>query len=247
MSDRCKALITGASSGIGESYARILASQCDELILVARRQERLNTLADSLRTDTTEVTVIVADLTTTIGQGQLVDEIRQRGPLSYLINNAGFSTLGPFSDADPVKERQMISLHIDASLALTRAALTGMQEQNRGNVINVASMVGLMPMGGLAVYGATKAFLQNYSEALAFEVKDSAINIQCLCPGYTRTEFQTTEEFTDFNPESVPQEYWMDADEVVRESLAHLASGPTTYVPGASNQAMLASYRQRKG
>ena len=246
MSHKKTALITGASSGIGEAFARALAETSDQLVLVARREDRLQQLAEEIRRQGVEVHIVAADLATTIGQGLLVDTIRQKGPLSYLVNNAGFTTTDPIADADPIAEAEMVALHISAVLSATRAAIAGMREQGGGAIINVASLVAIMPMGTLAVYGGTKAFLQNYSEAVAHEEKDNNIKVQCLCPGYTRTEFHSTEAFEAFDASAIPDEFWQTSEHVVEESLAGLVGGATTLIPGDNNRQLVNSYRQKK-
>jgi len=232
-----RALVTGASSGIGEAFVRQLAPAFDELVVVARRGERLAALRDSL-IDTCRILAVEADLEGTEGQARVVETIRQGPPLGVLVNNAGYSTLGPFVQSDLDKEQGMLRLHETATLSLTRAALPAMIGAGRGAVINVASIAALLPMPFVATYGATKAFLVGFSRSLAGEVGGSGVQVQCLCPGYTRTEIHSRETFRGFDPKRVPEAAWMEAPEVVRESLDALEVTPERWliVPGAHNR-----------
>ena len=243
-----RALITGASSGIGQEFAHQLSTHCDEIIVTGRRQERLHQLVGTLRSQGIKADALPADLNSTIGIAKLVETIRQRGPLRYLVNNAGFSTLGPFTEQQPASQEAMIGVHIQATMQLTLAALAGMQQTGCGYVINVSSLVSLAPFGGLAVYGGTKAFINNFSAALQQEVAAQHIKIQCLCPGYTRTEFHEHAAFDQFDSHSVPDELWLDPDQVVRESLTalHGASEQVMVVPGAKNQAITRKILQKQ-
>ncbi|MFB1036789.1 MAG: SDR family NAD(P)-dependent oxidoreductase, partial [Sinobacterium sp.] len=132
-------------------------------------------------------------------------------------------------------------LHITATIELSSAAVGGMIEQGKGFIVNVSSLASLMPMAQVAVYGGTKAFLNNYSEALQSEVAQQGIKIQSLCPGYIRTAFHTTESFAGFDATRVPDEMWMEAKDVVAECLAALNDGLVVYVAGEYNRNLLAS------
>ena len=240
MSDYEVALVTGASAGIGEAYVRQLAPVCDRIVMVARREERLRDLARELAGECA-VDVLVADLASVEGQGRVVEAIRQLPVLDLLVNNAGFSTLGPFADSLLDDELQMLRVHNDATLALSRAALPGMRERERGAIINVSSIGAGLAMPGVAVYGASKAFLLSFSRSLQLELKGSPLRVQCLCPGYTRTEIHSRETFREFDVERVPEELWMESDAVVAESLAALDSRESSWllVPGAHNRKLM--------
>ena len=230
-----RALITGASAGIGEAYARALAGQCASLSLVARRGERLAALAAELDPQCS-VDVVCADLQSVPGIAAVVEHIRQRGPVDLLVNNAGFSTLGPFRNSDLDSELAMVRLHQDATLALTRAALPAMIEAGHGAVINVSSLAAYATLPGVATYAGTKAFLANFSLALQAEVAASGVRVQCLCPGYTRTEIHSRESFAGFDTSRIPDALWMESDEVVAASLDALATGQVLVVPGEQNR-----------
>ena len=238
MSERkTTALVTGASAGLGVEFCRQLAARCDVIIAVARRGERLQALAQQLAGQA-EVHPVEADLTSIEGVARCMEILRQKGPVDYLVNNAGFSTVGDFSDQGIESQRDMLSLHCDATITLCRAALPFMREQGVGYIINVSSLGALVPGKGLATYGATKAFLNYFSLALQAEVAAHGIQVQALCPGYTRTEFHAGMDEAGFDVNRIPQEMWMDAPAVVSASLAALAAGQVLVVPGEANQAI---------
>ena len=231
------ALVTGASSGLGAEFCRQLARECEVVIAVARRGDRLQALAEEL-SGQAEVHVVEADLCTIEGVARTVEAIRQQGPVDYLVNNAGFTTLGKFEDKLVEGQQEMVELHINTTLSLCRAAIPFMRELGGGCIINVSSLGAFLPARGLAVYGATKAFLNYYSQALQLELAGSGIRVQALCPGYTRTEFTSTGELADFDSSVIPDEYWMDAGPVVAASLEALAGEQVVVVPGELNLQM---------
>ena len=163
------ALVTGASAGLGAEFCRQLAGRCDVIIAVARRGERLAQLAQEL-SDRAEVHSIEADLNSVEGVARTMEALRQQGPVDYLVNNAGFGTFGVFPDLDIQGQRDMVGLHIDASITLCRAAIPFMRERGRGHIINVSSVGAFLPGPGIAVYGASKAFLNFFSLALQAEL-----------------------------------------------------------------------------
>ncbi|MEP6391775.1 MAG: SDR family oxidoreductase [Halioglobus sp.] len=228
------AMVTGASAGLGEAFCRALANECDVIIAVARREDRLLALAKELE-GLVEVHPIQADLTTVVGLTRAVEALRQLGPVDYLVNNAGFGTTGPFAASDLEQELEMVRIHIDAPLVLTRAALPFMRELGGGNIINVSSVAGFLAVNQLAVYGAAKSFISAWSLSLQEEVRSDNIQVQLLCPGYTRTEFHDRDSFSAFDKSQVPQDVWMDAETVVATSLAALESGQQVVVPGEHN------------
>ena len=229
------ALVTGASSGLGVEFCRQLAGRCDVIIAVARRAERLEAVASEL-TESAEVHCLEADLGTIEGVARTMEAIRQKGPVDYLVNNAGFSTYGHFAGLPIENQRAMVDLHIDAAITLCRAAIPFMRELGAGSIINVSSLATFLPGKGLAVYGASKAFLNYYSQALQVEVAASGIEVQALCPGYIRTEFHDAMSEGGFDKTRIPGEMWMNADEVVSASLAALGSSQVIVVPGDSNR-----------
>jgi len=224
------ALVTGASAGMGAEFCRQLAQRCDVIIAVARRRDRLEQLRQELA-GRVEVHPIEADLNTVEGLARAMEALRQLGPVDYLVNNAGFSTFGDFSDQKIQAQRDMVGLHIDATITLCRAAVPFMRERGGGHIINVSSIGAFLPSRGLAVYGATKAFLNFFSQSLQLELAGTGIEVQALCPGYTHTEFHAEIEQTGFDKSRIPADMWMDADAVVAASLAALGSATVLVVP----------------
>jgi short-subunit dehydrogenase len=231
------ALITGASAGLGAEFCRQLAARCDVIIAVARRGERLQALAAEL-SDQVRFHAVEADLVTVEGVARAMEALRQRGPVDILVNNAGFSTFDRFGVSDIAAQYEMVRLHIDAVLGLTRAAIPFMQARGGGAIINVSSVGAFVPLPQVAVYGATKAFLNSFSLALAQDLARDDIRVQALCPGYTRTEIHHTGTMEAFDPKRVPADQWMESPAVVAASLAALdAGGPVLLVPGEANRA----------
>ncbi|PLW82999.1 NAD(P)-dependent oxidoreductase [Kineobactrum sediminis] len=231
------ALVTGASSGLGAEYCRQLAGRCETIIAVARRGDRLQALAEELA-GRVKLEPVVADLATVEGVTRTVEALRQKGPVDILVNNAGFSTFGDFGRSELEPELQMIRLHIDATLELTRAAVPFMRERGGGHIINVASIGAFLTMKDTSVYGASKAFLPQFSLSLQHEVAADHITVQCLCPGLTRTEIHDTPYFKGFDKTRMPEELWMEAAPVVAASLEALDTGKVIVVPGAVNRQM---------
>jgi short-subunit dehydrogenase len=231
------ALVTGASAGLGAEFCRQLAPRCDVIIAVARRAGRLQSLAQELGGQV-EMHLVEADLLTIEGVAHTMEVIRQKGPVNYLVNNAGFSTYGYFPDLPIDDQRDMLKLHNDAVITLCRAAIPFMQELGEGFIINVSSLGAFAPGKGLAVYGASKVFLNYFSQVLQAELLGTGVVVQALCPGYIHTEFHDEMQQAGFDLERIPQEMWMNADEVVAASLVALPAGQVVVVPGEVNQAI---------
>jgi short-subunit dehydrogenase len=228
------ALITGASAGLGAEYARQLAAAGTDLVLVARRLDRLETLARDLRSrHGAAAEIIAADLATGGGLAAVESRIASIPTLDLLINNAGFGGKGGFVRGEALDHLAMVHVHVGAVLRLTRAALPGMIARGRGAVINVASVAAFSPFSG-AMYSGTKAFQVMFSENLQAELKDKGVFVQALCPGMTHTEFH---EVAGIDKAIVPKPFWMTAEEVVRISLRRIGRG-TLCVPGWKNKAV---------
>jgi short-subunit dehydrogenase len=191
VSARPVALITGASAGIGAEFAARLAGLQYDLVLVARRRDRLEAIAAAQRAaHGIRVEVIEADLSLAGAPDAIVAGVARAGmTVDLLVNNAGFGTHGRFETIPPERERDEIAVNVTALVALTRAFLPAMLERGRGGVINVASTAAFQPVPYMAVYGATKAFVRSFSEALHEEVRDRGVRVLALCPGVTATEF----------------------------------------------------------
>lgn len=226
------ALITGASAGLGAEFARQLAGRGYNLVLVARRADRLEALAEEIEaTYGVHADVLAADLADAEGLRLVEERIRSLPNLDLLVNNAGFGTVGSLAKSDLARQQQMVDLHVTASMRLTYAALAGMKERKRGAVINVASVAAFAPLPGNVNYSATKAYLVTFSEALQGELRGSGVYVQALCPGYTHTDFHSTEEFSRFDKQKTPPFIWLNAADVVRASLNDLGSGRAVVVP----------------
>jgi short-subunit dehydrogenase len=236
-----RAFVTGASSGIGEAFARRLALEGWDLVLVARRGEVLERLAAELRDrHPTRVEVLVADLAADADVARVEQALRDDVRLELLVNNAGFGTQGRFHDLPAEPEVRMARLHVEAVLRLTHAALPGMVARGRGAVVNVSSGLGFVPAPYYATYGATKAFVNSFSEALAEELRGSGVSVQVLCPGFTRTEFQRR---AGMDASRIPDFLWQSPEDVVAESLAALQRGTVVCVPGRLNRASMGPVR----
>lgn len=185
------ALVTGASSGIGAVFAGELARRGANVVLVARRADRLEELAAKLASGHgVSATAIAADLAKPGAARALADDVAARGiTVDVLINNAGFGTHGPFTSLDPERLTESISVNVTALVELTRCFLPGMVERGRGAVVNVASTAGFQPLPYFAVYGATKAFVVSFTGALWGELSGTGVCALALCPGATQTEF----------------------------------------------------------
>jgi uncharacterized protein len=232
---RPRALVTGASSGIGAAFAERLARDGYDLVLVARRRQRLQELAQRLKGDGAAVDVLAADLT----QGEQLRMVEKRisedSALEMLVNNAGFGGYAPFAELDPGVAEGLIRLHVVAVTRLARAALPGMIARGRGAVVNVSSRLAFS--GSLegaflpkrAVYAGAKAYINTFTEVLANELRGTGVKVQVLCPGVVRTEFHVVQGMDPgrFSPDLV-----MTAQDVVQASLAALESDDVICVPG---------------
>lgn len=227
------ALITGASSGIGAEFARQLAGQGFNLVLVARREQRLAALAATLaQTYAVTAEFLAADLARPADLARVEQRAARLKHLMILVNCAGFGTTGPFTEIAPGPQIDMVQLHILASMRLCRAALPGMIVQGQGYIVNVSSLAGLVPLPENATYCATKAFLNSFSESLQIELTGTGVHVQALCPGFTTTEFHDSPEFEHRNRRSIPAFMWIPAPDVVTASLNALKRNQVIYIPG---------------
>lgn len=229
------ALVTGASSGIGAAFARKLAALGYDLVLVARRADRLEALAAELRTGCgVQVAVALADLTRDEDVAHIEAVIRAIPSLDLLVNNAGVGAEGQFHLAAIGPQLDMIRLHVLASVRLARAALDGMVARRQGGIVNVASVAGFMALPSSVNYCATKGYLITFSRALALELAGTGVRVQALCPGFTHTEFH--DDLKHFDKSRSPGFLWMPADAVVTSSLAGLARSQVVCIPGLGNR-----------
>ena len=233
------ALITGASSGIGEAYAGALAARGMDLILVARSEDKLKALAKQLaEVHSRRVEVVAADLTHA-GAAQKVHAAAAAlsMPVDVLVNNAGFGTAGSFYKLDAARERDEILLNCAAVVDLCHAFLPDMVARGAGGIINVASMAAFQALPTMTVYAATKAFVFSFTEGLRGELMGKGVRTLCVCPGPVDTPFFDTTGNTKLRG-TVPANTFQTPDEVVAESLAAFDAGQAVVVPGTLNKLM---------
>ena len=235
------ALVTGASSGIGEAMVRRLARAGVPTVVVARRANRLKDLAKELADEPGAVEVLAADLSGRTGVTRVRDRLADPDrPIELVVNNAGFGASGQVAELDTDRLRDQIGVNVLALTVLTRAALPGMIARRRGWILNVSSVAGFQPVPRLAVYAATKAYVTSFTEALHEELRGTGVKATTLCPGLTRTEFIAVSRGS--NPgASYPAMAWLSADEVAGEGLADTARGKALSVPGPQYKALVAT------
>ncbi|MGH3720495.1 MAG: SDR family NAD(P)-dependent oxidoreductase [Pseudonocardiaceae bacterium] len=235
------ALVTGASAGLGAHFARLFAQDGHDLVLVARRRDKLDQLATELR----EVygihpRVIAADLTDPTAPLHLHEEVTQAGiEVEFLVNNAGFGTNGAFAKLDLARELDLIELNIKALTQLTGLILPAMVARRSGRVLNVGSLAGFLPGPFMATYYASKAYVLNFTEALAYELRGTGVTATVLCPGATATEFAhvaSMEGAALFTSSA-------DAAAVALYGYRSMLKGKTIAVPGVQNKVALESLR----
>jgi uncharacterized protein len=235
---RRTALVTGASAGMGAEFARQLAGIGYNLVLVARRREKLEQLAREIRAKHgVDVEVLPADLSNEEGIASVEEHIRGLHDLEMLVNNAGFGIPGGFVATEINASLTMIWVHVMAPVRLSHAALPGMIANGRGYIINVSSISAFSAATGSSIYSATKGYLNNFSEGLSVECAGTGVKVQALCPGFTITEFHDTPEYKPYRiKERLPRIFWMRGEDVVRSSLRALKHGSVIYVPGLGNK-----------
>ncbi|MEO6065712.1 MAG: SDR family oxidoreductase [Lysobacterales bacterium] len=235
-------LITGASAGIGASFAHAYAARGKALVLTARRSDRLRALAASLAPVHCEV--IECDLSDRDAPRQLQEEIEQRGlSIDTLVNNAGYGVTGSFLSRDWSTHADFVQVMITSVCELTHRFLPGMREKRYGRVINVASLAGLVPSSaGHTLYGASKSFVIRFSESLALELRDSGVNVCALCPGFTWTEFHDANGMRP-RMRNMPKWLWQSAEAVVDEGIEAVERGRSRHVSGAVNRALVSTFK----
>lgn len=226
-----RALVTGASSGIGLAFAEQLAAAGTDLVIVARNEARLDELAARLPV---EVEVLAADLADRTQLGRVEDRLRaDEAPVDLLVNNAGFGQVGDFIDLPVDGETAVVEVNITALHRLAHAAGAAMAARGSGGILNVSSIAGYFPTPGSATYGATKAFVTSLSEALHEELGPQGVVVTCVCPGLTRTEFH---ERAEMDTAAYPAALWQTAETVAAAGLEGIAAGKVNVVPGAHNK-----------
>lgn len=239
------AVVTGASSGIGRCYALRLASTGHNLLLVGRQIEQLACVRDEVQRHGVAATVISADLSRPEEIAAVAERVRALPRIDFLVNNAGFGTMGDFADVDFQLHEAMVNLHCIATLQLTHSALGLMRPVGRGTIVTVSSMSAFVIGPGQSTYAATKAMLVTFCESLQAELEQSAIRVQVLCPGFTRTAFHDRTPFERFDRQQIASHLWMSAEQVVEASLAGLQSKRVVCIPGIKNRLLASAFRLR--
>ncbi|HWL52557.1 MAG TPA: SDR family oxidoreductase [Chthoniobacteraceae bacterium] len=232
--DQCTALITGASSGLGEEFARQLAPRASTLILIARRADRLETLACELRRPGLTIHTRKVDLSSREEVEALIDWLAQeRFPISFLVNNAGLGDYGHFIRSDWERVRQMLEVNIAALTRLSYALLPTLRVHPEAAILNVASIAGLIPMPKMAVYAATKAYVISFSEALRAELRWTTVRVTALCPGPSPTEFGSTAE-RELTGDTMPSPelFKVPPQQIVSEGLRAVDRDRARVIPG---------------
>jgi uncharacterized protein len=231
-------LVTGASSGIGADIARELARRGHTTVLVARSETGLKRLADEIGTDAAPSHVLPTDLSDRSARAELPERVAELGlDVDVLVNNAGYTTLGPVAAADPEDEMAVLEVDVVAVQDLCTRFVPGMVERRRGGVLNVASLAAFQPLPGQASYGAAKAFVLSYSLSLAGELAGTGVSATCLCPGPVHTGFAERGGFDpdDFD-KSLPSFMWVSSADVARCGVDAFAKGRLYAIPGLANR-----------
>jgi short-subunit dehydrogenase len=238
-------VVTGASSGIGREIARLLAARGLGVTLVARREDRLRTLADELvASHGTRAEVLAADLTDEASRDGIATELAARGlAVDVLVNNAGFSTVGAVAASTPAREIAMVRTNVEAVVHLCSLFVPAMVAAGAGAILNVASTAAFQPLPGQAGYGASKSFVLSYSQALRTEVRPRGVSVTVLCPGPVETEFGEAAGFSteDLAEAPLPQIMWVPATEVAAAAVDGLDKGRAVVIPGTANRVSAAA------
>lgn len=238
--DRPLAVVTGPTAGIGAAFARALAGEGHDLVLVARDAARLErTAAELTERYGVAARVLPADLATDAGTAAVAGVLRDE-PVRVLVNNAGFGIYGRFADNDLADEVRMLDLDVRSVLVLTHAAVGAMTERGGGDIVNVSSVGGFVPRASGATYVGAKAWVTGFTEALAQQLPGTGVRVCAVCPGYTRTEFHQRAE-ADMS--HVPEWMWLDADRVAAAGLADLRRGRPVSVPTLRYKSLLAAVK----
>jgi short-subunit dehydrogenase len=233
--DGSNALITGASAGIGREFARQLATRVRTLVLVARREQKLNELCDELRKRNTQldVRVRVVDLCDKSQIDDLIAWLDQtKIDIDFLINNAGLGDYGSFATSDAERDDRIIQVNIVAPTLLIRRVLPQMIARKRGAILNVSSSAGFLPIPGMAVYAASKAYVNSFSEALRAELRDTGLTVTALCPGPVHTEFGDVAKRPGGEPERGPELVYVSVEKTARDALAAVEADRPLVIPG---------------
>ena len=236
------AVVTGASSGFGRGLAAGLADRGMSLVLTGRDEARLNEAADQIRRASgVNVETVVADLSTQAGVSALLHHVGGR-PIEVLVNNAGFGSYGPFAEGDSDREAEEVAVNVGAVITLARAFLPGMLARGSGGILNVASTIAFQPAPYQAVYGASKAFVLSFSQALWAEARASGVAVTALCPGATRTGFVDAMGAAEAGHTAIYSRLG-EPEPVIEAGLRALDNGKAVVIPGVRNKVIAAGVR----
>jgi uncharacterized protein len=230
-------LVTGASSGIGAEIARELARRGHGVTLAARREERLRELAEELADEHgVRAETVSADVADEAARRRLKAQLTERNlAVEVLVNNAGFGSGGAFIELEAEKEAEMVRTNVEAVVALTGTFVPDMVDRGRGAVLNVASLIAFQPVPFQATYGATKAAVLSFSDALHEELRGTGVTVTSVCPGPVRTEFGESGGFGGAD-DRIPDRFWLEADKVAADAVDAVDNGDRVSVPGTTNQ-----------
>lgn len=233
-------LVTGSSSGIGQAISKHAAAEKYDLVVVARRKDKLVELKEELESKYgTQVEIIEADLTDKEDIKKVVERLQEKD-IDVLVNNAGFGSSGPFSELDISNELNEIDLNIRALVELTHAATTAMVEKKSGFIVNISSVASYIPMVGNATYGATKAFVTSFSHAISEELKHDGVGVLLVCPGPTESEFFMRSNWIDAKKgsSSYPSIFFKDSDQVAKLVVNSIKKRRSVVIPGVLNKVL---------
>ncbi len=233
--DNCSALITGASAGLGREFACQLAGRARSLVLVARREQKLDELRDELMRQNPNLSAHShrTDLANPSELEELITWLeREKIDVDLLINNAGLGDLGPFATSELIRNKQIMLVNMVALTSLTRRLLPGMIARKCGAILNVSSSAGFLPIPGFAVYAATKAYVTSFSEAVRAELRGTGVGVCALCPGPVHTEFQEVAKRSGGQSESGPEFVHVSVGQAVRDALGAVEGDRPLVIPG---------------
>ena len=237
------AVITGATSGIGASFAEKLAARGYDLLITGRRAAKIQSIADELRKRfSVSIKVVIVELSDPAQLLALTDEILTLPHVDILINNAGFGLAASFTEFEPA-HTSMLFAHVSAPLGLMRAVIPRMISRKEGAIINVASVAAFFPTAKGATYSATKGFLVSITESLHMELSQFGIRMQALCPGLTATDFHDRERTDGGEIRRMYPFKWADPDKLAEKSLMHLSKKKVVFIPGLANKLLVLSSR----